>query len=150
MSAGPILFYDGVCAFCNEAVRFVLRHDRPGAIRFAALQSPFAEQVLARHGRDARQLDTMCLLLDPGGVDERLLCKSDGILALLDELGGPWRLLGLARIVPRAWRDRAYAVFVRNRYRWFGRYDSCPLPAPEVRARFVDAAETPPLERVGG
>ncbi len=129
-SSGPILFYDGVCGLCNRAVQFVLRHDTAGRFRFAALQSDFARAVLGRHGRDARELDTMYLLLDAGSPSERLLAKSDGILTILGELGGVWKLPAIARVLPRALRDRAYDFVARNRYRWFGRSDRCALPPP--------------------
>jgi predicted DCC family thiol-disulfide oxidoreductase YuxK len=64
--------------------------------------------------------------------------KSDAILALLDELGGVWRLLAWARVLPRGLRDRAYGVVIRNRYRWFGRYPQCRVPPATVRDRFLD------------
>jgi predicted DCC family thiol-disulfide oxidoreductase YuxK len=136
---GPILFYDGVCAFCNNAVQFILRHDAAGRFRFAALQSEYARRVLGRHGRDARDLDTLYLLLDAGTPRERLLAKSDAVVAILQELGGAWKMLALARLLPRSVRDRAYGVLVRHRYAWFGRYDQCPLPPPRVRERFIDS-----------
>ena len=139
--ASAILLYDGVCGLCSRAVQFVLRHDTAGRFRFAALQSDYAQRVLARHGRDARGLDTMGLLLDPETPRERLLVKSDGILAVLRELGGAWRLLAAARVLPRGLRDRAYGVVARHRYRWFGRFDQCRLPRPEERARFIDVDE---------
>jgi predicted DCC family thiol-disulfide oxidoreductase YuxK len=133
-------------------VRFVLRHDRRGRFRFAALQSRFAAEALARHTRDPRRLDTMYLLLDTGTPNERLLGKSDGLLAVLRELGGFWRVLALARVLPLALRDRGYDVLARNRYRWFGRYDACPIPPPDVRQRFAarseDEQEIPDVARV--
>jgi len=136
---GPILLYDGVCGLCHRSVQFVLRHDAAGRFRFAALQSAFAAGILSRYGRDPRDLDTVYLLLDEGGANERLLCRSDAILAVLRELGGPWALLATARVLPRTLRDRAYAFLARRRYRWFGRSDQCLLPRAEVRSRFLDA-----------
>jgi predicted DCC family thiol-disulfide oxidoreductase YuxK len=135
---GPILLYDGVCKFCNGAVRFVLRHDPAGRFRFATLQSDYARGVLARHGRDPRDLDTSYLLLDAGTPRERLLARSDAALAVLQRLGAPWRALSLARLLPRTLRDRGYAFLARRRYAWFGRYGQCPLPPPHVRGRFID------------
>ncbi len=135
----PVLLFDGVCVFCNGAVQFVLRHDSAGRFHFAPLQSAFAQRVLTRHGRDPHDLDTMYLVLGADTSHERLLAKSDGILAVLHGLGGAWRLLSLLpRVVPRAVRDCAYDRFVRNRYRWFGRTDQCAVPSPDVRARFID------------
>jgi predicted DCC family thiol-disulfide oxidoreductase YuxK len=140
--AGPILFYDGVCGLCDRTVQFVLRHDRRGRVRFAALQSAYARRMLARHGRDPGRLDTMYLLLNPGAPAERLLDRSDGIMGVLQELGGFWRLSAALRVLPRVLRDRAYDLVARNRYRWFGRYDRCALPPPDLRGRFLDDGES--------
>lgn len=138
-----MIFYDGVCGLCDRTVRFVLRRDDAGRFRFAPLQSDYAAVVLARHGRDAGDLDSVSLLLDPGGPGERLLAKSDAVLAILDGLGGAWRLAALARWLPRAWRDAAYDALARRRYRWFGRFEQCPIPSPPLRARLAAFAVTP-------
>ncbi|MGH7786432.1 MAG: thiol-disulfide oxidoreductase DCC family protein [Candidatus Binatia bacterium] len=137
-AGAPIVFYDGVCGLCQRTLRFLLARDRQRRFRFAALQSDFARAALAAHGREATDLDTMFLLLDPGGPGERLLEKSDAALTAVALLGGVWRLAGLARALPRGLRDAGYAVLVRNRYRVFGRFDRCQLPPPEVRDRFLD------------
>jgi predicted DCC family thiol-disulfide oxidoreductase YuxK len=146
--AGPILFYDGVCGLCDRTVQFVLRHDRRGRFRFAALQSAGARRMLARYERDPDRLDTMYLLLDPGAPTERLLDRSDGILGVLEQLGGAWRLSAAARAVPRFLRDRAYDLVARHRYRWFGRHDHCALPPPSMRARFLDDGEPVQMQSV--
>lgn len=138
--APAVIFYDGVCGFCDRSVRFVLRHDPGGRFRFAPLQSAYAAAALARHGRDAGDLDSVALLLDPDTAGERLLARSDAVLAILQGLGGGWRLLAFARWLPRRLRDAAYDAFARRRYRWFGRFDACPLPTPELRARLAAAA----------
>jgi predicted DCC family thiol-disulfide oxidoreductase YuxK len=135
--SGPVLLYDGVCGLCDRSVQFLLRHDTQARFRFAALQSEFARRVLSRHGRDPAKLDSMVLVLDPGLPMERLLDRSDGVLALLEELGGGWRLLAAAHVIPRSLRDRAYDFVARHRYGWFGRYDQCVLPSPSVRTRFI-------------
>ena len=139
-AAAPILFYDGVCGFCDRTVRFVLRHDPSGRFRFAPLQSTYAAAALARHGRDAGDLDTVALLLAPDTAAERLLARSDAVVAILQGLGGVWRALALVRWLPRRLRDAAYDAFARRRYRWFGRFDQCPLPSVELRARLAAAA----------
>ena len=135
---GPIILYDGVCGLCNRLNRFVLARDRAGRFRFAALQSALAGEILARHGRDPRDLDTLYLVLAHGRPEERLLRKSDAALWILRALGGPWRAAGALRVVPRRLRDLGYDLVARTRYRLFGRYDSCPLPEPRHRARFLD------------
>lgn len=139
-AGAPIVFYDGVCGLCQRSVRFLLARDRTRRFRFAALQSDFAHATLAAHGRDVSDLDTMYLLLDHGGPGERLLENSDAALTSVALLGGIWRLAAWARALPRGWRDAAYAVLVRNRYRLFGRFDRCQIPPPEIRDRFLDQA----------
>lgn len=135
---GPIILYDGVCGLCSRLSRFVLARDRAGRFRFAPLQGRLAGEILTRHGRDPRDLDTLYLVLDSGRPEEHLLRKSDAALWILRELGGPWRMAGALRVVPPALRDLGYDAVARIRYRLFGRYDSCPVPAPEHRGRFLD------------
>ncbi|MFH1568337.1 MAG: DCC1-like thiol-disulfide oxidoreductase family protein [Gemmatimonadota bacterium] len=132
--APPLLLYDGVCALCNGAVRFVLRRDRQGAIRFAPLQGPTAAAVIARHPH-LEGVDSMVWVGAAGEVSVR----SDAALAVGRYLGGPWRwLAAAASLVPRPLRDGLYDLVARRRYRLFGRYDACPVPPPEQRARFLE------------
>lgn len=143
MSAPAVILYDGVCGLCDRTVRFVLARDPDGTrFRFAALQSDFAAAALARHGRDARDLDTVCLL-----DGERLSIKSDAVLDILARLGGIWRLAAVARLLPRRLRDAAYSWLARRRYRWFGRFEQCAVPPPALRQRFVDLAVDEPEAR---
>jgi predicted DCC family thiol-disulfide oxidoreductase YuxK len=139
----PILLYDGVCGLCNGFVQFVLRRDATGMFRFAALQSPLAARILARHSLDSRDLDTLYLVVNAQQADEILLPRSDAVIFILQRLGGAtrkfWRLTGfLLQLVPRAIRDWGYGVAARRRYRVFGRYDVCPLLTEETRRRFLD------------
>jgi predicted DCC family thiol-disulfide oxidoreductase YuxK len=136
----PLILYDGVCGLCNRLNRFVLARDPAGRFRFAALQSPLAHAILTRHGRDPGDLDTLYLVLSRGRRDERLLRKSDAALWILKELGGSWRAAGILRVVPRWARDLAYDLVARTRYRLFGRYETCPVPDPRHRARFLDVS----------
>ncbi|MEO8601222.1 MAG: thiol-disulfide oxidoreductase DCC family protein [bacterium] len=134
MAEPLVIFYDGVCGLCDRTVRFVVAHDTVGRFRFAPLQSDYAAATLAAHGRDARDVDTVCLL---DGATLRI--KSDAVLAILKHLGSVWRLASAARVVPRPLRDLGYDVLARHRYRWFGRFDQCALPPPELRERFLNA-----------
>jgi len=128
-----VIVFDGVCALCSRWVRFLLRFDRAGRYRFAAMQGAHGRQLLAAHGLDPD--DPMSFLLLDGG---RVWTDSDAIVQVLRGLGGPWRLLAAIRVLPRAWRDVAYRALARNRYRWFGRHDACFLPTPEQAWRFLD------------
>jgi predicted DCC family thiol-disulfide oxidoreductase YuxK len=135
----PILLYDGVCGLCNRLVRFILRRDPEGIFRFASLQSGFAARMLQRHGADATDLDTVYVFVNPDQADETLLARSDAVIFILKQLGGFWRFAGfLAQLKPRFLRDWGYRVVARNRYRVFGRFESCMLPSAEHRDRFLD------------
>lgn len=134
----PIVLYDGVCGLCNRLVQFLLRRDRHGRLRYASLQSSFARPVLERHNLDPDDLDTVCVVLSHGAADERVLTRSDAILSLGNDLGGIWKVAVVGKIVPRFLRDALYNLVAANRYKVFGKYESCMLPAPEHRAKFLD------------
>jgi len=135
----PILFYDGVCGLCNRLVQFLLKHDRDGRLRFASLQSDFADKVLRRHGIDPKDLDTLHVVENYQQPTERVLQRSDAVLRASRELGGLWSALAaLGKVVPRPLRDVCYRLVAQNRYRVFGKYDTCMLPDPNQRSRFLD------------
>ena len=135
----PIIFYDGVCGLCNALVQFLIRRDKRGALRFASLQSDLAAKVLGRHGIDAADLDTVQVVVNYEQPDERVLNRSDAILRACGELGGSWKILAaVARIIPRPLRDLVYRFVARNRYQVFGKYETCLLPEPKQRSRFLD------------
>ena len=137
--ANPIILYDGVCGLCNSLVQFLLKRDKQGRLRFASLQSDFAAKVLQRHGIDAKDLDTVHVIENFEQPDERVLQRSDAILRAGRELGSFWSVLSAgARVIPRALRDVVYGFVARNRYRVFGKYESCMLPDPNQRSRFLD------------
>lgn len=131
-TGGPLVLYDGQCGLCNHLVQFVLKHDRRGRFRFAALQSELGRGLLERHGLPADALDTF-VLVDGG----RAFIKSRAALRTVGGLDAPWPLLRAFSIVPGPLADGVYDFVARNRYRWFGRTDACILPSPEVRARFL-------------
>ena len=135
-----VILYDGLCGLCDWTIRFVLQRDRGGIFCFAALQSPVAREVLARHGIRETQSETFYLVQDFGLASERVLGKSSAVLCLLSRLGGGWRLAAVARVLPKSLRDWVYDAIARRRYRIFGKYDACPLPDAAHRHRFLDAS----------
>lgn len=136
--SNPIVFYDGVCGLCNRLVQFLLKRDRHDRFRFAPLQSEFAASLLKRHGLDSRDLDTVYLVLDNKQSSERVLARSDAVLYLLRQLGGVWGIAGLGRVLPKWVRDGIYKIIAGNRYRVFGKYESCLLPQEKHRHKFLD------------
>jgi len=137
--AEPIILYDGVCGLCNRLVQFLLKHDKQGRLRFASLQSDFAAKVLQRHGIDPKDLDTLHVIENYEQPGERVLQRSDAVLRASRELGGFWSASAAgATVIPRVLRDMVYRFVARNRYRVFGKYDTCMLPEPNQRSRFLD------------
>ncbi len=129
-----ILFYDGHCALCHRAVKFVLKHDRSGsAFRFAPLQGEAFQARVPPEKRLALP-DSVVVLT----ADGALLIRSSAFLHILRRLGGVWKFLaGVISVVPRPLRDAAYNIVARIRYRVFGtRDDLCPIVPPDLRARF--------------
>ncbi len=133
---GPVLLYDGLCGFCDRTVRFLLRHDAGGAMRFAPLGGETAAGILARHPA-LRGIDSLVLADRDAGGHERVRVRSDAVIASVAYLGGGWHSARALRLIPRVVRDAAYDAFARFRYRLFGRFESCPAPPPGVRDRFL-------------
>ncbi len=132
-TSGPILFFDGVCGLCDRLVQFVLRRDRAARFRFAALQSAAAAETLARFGQSAAELDTVYVLTGDG----RLLQKARAIFYVLRQLGLPWSLVAVFGVLPTFVVDWLYDRVAKNRYRIWGKRDSCRLPSADERARFL-------------
>jgi len=131
MSAAPIWLYDGVCVFCSGGVRYALRHERKHVMRFVAIQSGEGRELAQRYGVDPDDPESF-LFIENG----RALAKSAGVLALIEHLGGPVRLLKIGRFLPQGPRDWLYDRLARNRYRIFGQYTACEPPDPAQRHRF--------------
>jgi predicted DCC family thiol-disulfide oxidoreductase YuxK len=127
----PVLLFDGVCNLCNRTVQFVLTHDPEGRVRFASQQSEFGRRAIERF--KLPDLQTVVLL-----EGETVYTKSDAALRLTRYLNTPWRWLETLRIIPKFIRDALYDLVARNRYRMFGKQDTCWLPRPEWRERFLD------------
>ena len=133
-----LLLYDGLCPLCHGFVRFVLRQDRRQIFSFAPLQGTSAQTILARHNIDTSALDTVVLVLSAQTPQESLLFRSDAATEVLLRLGGAWALWArLLLKLPRGLRESRYRLVARWRYRIFGQYTTCPVPAPKDAARFL-------------
>jgi predicted DCC family thiol-disulfide oxidoreductase YuxK len=129
----PIVLFDGVCNFCNAGVNFLIDHDARQRLRFAALQSATGQRLLRRFGLRTTDFDTLVLV-----EGRHCYLRSTAALRIAAHLEAPWRFLVALLLVPTFLRDCAYEVLARNRYRWFGRSESCRVPTPELRQRFLD------------
>lgn len=124
-----VVLFDGVCNLCNGAVRFILARDPAGRFRFASLQSDAARRLLKGDG----PAETI-ILIEAG----KTYIKSTAVLRIARGLQFPWPLLYAFAAVPRTLRDPVYDWVAHHRYAWFGKRESCMVPTPELRARFLD------------
>jgi predicted DCC family thiol-disulfide oxidoreductase YuxK len=128
-----VVLFDGACSFCNRSVQFILRRDPARRFRFASLQSPVAQRLLAQMGRSLEQLPDSVVLLE----QHKVYTRSAAALHIARHLAFPWSLAAVCLLVPAPVRDLAYDWFARNRYRWFGKQPSCLLPTSEMQSRFL-------------
>ena len=126
------ILFDGVCNLCNGFVQFVIARDPSARFRFAALGSAPALALLREAGAPAVLPDSIVLI-----EDGRLFVRSDAPLRIARGLRFPWPLAFGLIIVPRFIRDRGYDFIAAHRYRWFGTRESCWLPTPDLRRRFL-------------
>jgi predicted DCC family thiol-disulfide oxidoreductase YuxK len=129
---GPIILFDAECILCSANAQFVLRHDRAGYFRLASIQGATGAALCRAHGIDPH--DPVSMLIVEGDHVRR---DSDAVLSIYEALGLPWRLLSFFRLVPTALRDPAYRWVARNRYRLFGKRETCWVAPPEYRARIL-------------
>jgi predicted DCC family thiol-disulfide oxidoreductase YuxK len=129
---GPIILFDAECVLCSGNARSVLKHDRIGRFRLASMQSDAGAAIYRQHGMDPRNPSSMLVV-----EGDRVRQDSDAVLSIYEGLGLPWRLFGALRIVPAFLRDPVYRWVARNRYRLFGKRETCWLAPPEYRDRLL-------------
>lgn len=134
-SEPPVLLYDGACGFCSATVRFVLRRDRSGTLRFASLQSAYASAVLREHS-ELKDVDSVVWFEPAKGL---VLVRSSAALRIARYLGGPWSLALAFWIVPVPIRDYVYRLIARHRHRLLAASEQCLVPPLDARHRFLDA-----------
>jgi predicted DCC family thiol-disulfide oxidoreductase YuxK len=132
MDSRSIVIFDGVCNLCNGAVNFIIKRDPQAIFAFAPMQSDFAKELMKKHQIANIGIDTFLLIRD-----EECFVFSSAALEIAKDLTGYWKILNFFRIVPAVIRDAFYKLFARNRYRLFGRQETCMIPAEKVRSRFV-------------
>ena len=127
-----VVIFDGVCKLCTGSLAFILRHEAAQELRFAPMQSAAGKQLMQKFGIDPAQMKTFVVI-----ADGRAYVRSDAAIRVSRFLRGGWRLLRMVRVVPRPIRDYVYDLVARNRYRWFGRHDTCIVPTSELESRFI-------------
>lgn len=127
-----VVLFDGVCKLCNGWVKFLIRHDPQQQFRLASVQSAEGQALLRWFALPTERFESM-VYVESGA----LYLRTDALLRIVGQLPGYWRLLAWLRLIPRAIRNACYERIARNRYRLFGRYDTCLLPSAEHAQRFL-------------
>ena len=127
-----IILFDGVCNLCNSSVTFVIQRDKKDLFRFAALQDPAGQELIKKHQIDTSKTDSI-ILID----GDRAYVKSTAALKVARHLGGGYPLLYGFMIIPYFIRNLLYDYVARNRYKWYGKKESCMIPTPELKSKFL-------------
>ncbi len=128
-----VILFDGVCNLCNASVNWIIDRDKKNIFLFASLQSAYGIETVNKFGLSGDYMDTV-ILRDA----DKIYTRSDAVLHIVKLLGGVYSLIYVFRIIPRFMRDAVYNFIARNRYRWFGKRDSCRMPTPELKAKFLE------------
>ncbi|MCF8302686.1 MAG: DCC1-like thiol-disulfide oxidoreductase family protein [Bacteroidales bacterium] len=130
----PIVLFDGVCNLCNWWVNWLDKHDKKDMFRLAHLQSPAANQLFNRLNISGA-FNSVVLI-----TGENYYVRSEAVLRIFKAIGGVYKLFWVFHVLPRALRDKLYDYIARKRYQWFGREDTCQVPSPKMRKRFLPEA----------
>lgn len=128
-----IILFDGVCNLCNAAVQFVIQHDKKDVFRFVALQSELGQEILKHIGINPKNIDSV-ILYEPG---ISYYYKSTAAIEIAKSLGGFWHLGTVFRIIPTGIRNQLYNYIAKNRYKWYGKTETCWIPTQELKSKFL-------------
>ena len=127
------VFFDGVCNLCNRGVNFLIKHDKKGVLKFASLQSEYAQNTIPKELLNRENLDTIVVY-----TNGKLYNRSNAVLKLCKILGGGFYVFLIGYLIPRFIRDGLYRFIANNRYRWFGKTAQCRIPTVDLKDRFLD------------
>jgi predicted DCC family thiol-disulfide oxidoreductase YuxK len=127
-----IILFDGVCNFCNSSINFVIKHDKKNYFRFAPLQSETGRELLKKYNINSLETDSIVLI-----ENKKAYIQSAAALRITRKLNGGYFLLYGLMIIPSFIRNAVYNYVARNRYKWFGKKDSCMIPTLEMKAKFI-------------
>jgi predicted DCC family thiol-disulfide oxidoreductase YuxK len=127
-----VILFDGVCNFCNSSINFIIDHDPEKHFKFAALQSEIGQDILKKFNKNAQDFDSVILL-----KNNQLYQKSSAALEITKQLSGIWKYLSIFSALPTFFLNFFYDIIAKNRYKIFGKLDSCRMPTTELKERFL-------------
>lgn len=132
MNSQKIILFDGVCNLCNSTVQKIIENDDKNQFKFASLQSEFGQKFLQKNDLSTEEFNSIILV-----EGENFYTRSDAALRIGKELKGIYKLSGILFVFPKFIRNAVYDWISRNRYKWFGKQESCWLPTPELQQKFI-------------
>ncbi len=133
MNKHSVIFFDGVCNLCNASVQFAIEHDKKDVFRFTALQGDYAKNILTKFNLNPENMNSIILM-----EDDKLYNKSSAALRIAKRLNGIFPILYVFIVVPKFIRDWFYDIIAKNRYKWWGKQESCWVPSPELKSKFYN------------
>ena len=129
-----IILFDGICNLCNDTVLRIIKYDKKNSFIFTSLQSKIGQNILNKINIDTLKIDSIVLYNPAISYD----IKSTAALKIMQDFGGFWKLTNVFWIVPEGIRNFVYDFIAKNRYKWFGKKESCMIPSPELKAKFLE------------
>jgi predicted DCC family thiol-disulfide oxidoreductase YuxK len=128
-----IILFDGVCNLCDSAVQFIIKYDKNDVFRFVALQSELGQEILKHIGINPKNIDSI-ILYEPGVA---YYYKSSAAIQIAKNLGGIWHFATVFKIIPAGISNQLYDYIAKNRYKWYGKKESCMIPTEELKSKFL-------------
>lgn len=129
-----IILFDGVCNLCDSAVQFIIKHDEKDVFRFVSLQSDLGQEIIKYIGIDIKKVDSI-ILYEPGVA---YYYKSAAAIRIAKYLGGIFYFAVIFKFLPTEFTNEIYDYIAKNRYKWFGKKESCLIPTEELKSKFLD------------
>jgi predicted DCC family thiol-disulfide oxidoreductase YuxK len=129
-----IILFDGICNLCNKSVLKVIKNDKKNTFLFAALQSEKGKEIINYLKIDISKIDS--IILYETGISYDI--KSTAALKIMNDFGGFWLLTQIFFVLPEAFRNFVYDYIAKNRYRWFGKKESCMIPSTHLLDKFLN------------
>ncbi|MAZ26168.1 MAG: thiol-disulfide oxidoreductase [Cytophagaceae bacterium] len=129
-----VLLFDGVCNLCDGAVKFIIKHDKRDCIVFASLQGEVGRALLKKYNIDPAKTDSMVFI-----DEDKVFVKSSAVLRISKYLDKAFPLAYPLIFIPKFIRNGVYDFVAKNRYKWYGKKESCMIPTPELKAKFIDS-----------
>ncbi len=128
-----IILFDGVCNLCNSTVQFIIKKDKEDLFKFTALQSDTGKKLLTERNIGTEDIDSI-ILIEPNVA---YYTKSTAALEIGKNLKGLRTLSSILLWLPEAFRNIVYDFIAKNRYKWYGKKESCMIPSEELKNKFI-------------